>query len=162
MAIQPQAGRTKPKTQSELLSSGGSSYKKRHIGSIASKPPLIPACNQSELYRIDRRKWSRGADVLQRSTANSAIDRRPSDGGPQHHAIDPVMKFLRSSAFTVGVASIQQQDSGRQISIYMKWETLDDFRSSSRGWPTLRFPIDWIQEKGPATLRGAPMEPRST
>lgn len=110
-------------------------------------------CNQSELHPIGRRKWSRGADVLQRSTANSAIDRRPQWRRAAHHAIDLVMKFRRSSAFTVAVASIQQHDTGRQIGIYMKWETLDDFRFSCSGWPTLTSPIDSIRKKNSGSTR---------
>lgn len=62
--------------------------------------------------------------------------------------------FGRSGTFTVAVASFQQRDTGRQISIYVKWETLDDFRLVLVSGPLWLFLLirgkkksGWLDEK---------------
>lgn len=77
-------------------SSSSSSYKKRHTGTTTSNQPLIPVCNQSELRRIDRRKWSCGVGVLQKVHGQFRYWSVSEWQRATHHAIDPIMKFLRS------------------------------------------------------------------
>lgn len=78
------------------LCSSRSSYKKRHTGTTTSNQPLIPVCNQSELRRIDRRKWSCGVGVLQKVHGQFRYWSVSEWQRATHHAIDPIMKFLRS------------------------------------------------------------------
>lgn len=141
------------------LSSSRSSYKKRHAGTTSSNQALIPACDQSELRRIDRRKWSCGVGVLQKVHGQFRYWSVSEWQRATHHAIDPIMKFLRGGVLQLAWPQSSRTTLARRAVFIRSEKPTTTSVPVLVAAPLLVALLTQVQEKGQMARHTAPIAP---